>query len=306
MAFSLLGFHAVSVFLVLSGIGLGLSAAGKATQDWRSWYRARLLRLYPMYWTAHLVVLVSPFAFQPEPIDGRLAWSLVGLRLFPIDASFFYLNAAWWYFTLLVQLYLVFPLLWSAFARAGPAAFLALCAAATLGTRWLLLGVLQADGLWAQGGFFAARLFEFAFGMVVGAALRRAPDATSRRLFGPAAVLAGAAIYGLGLASYASLATYVATDALIGVGLFLLLANAARAASTLPGVGWGVQRIGAYSYGLYLVHQPYAITAAIAARGFGLAGAVAFFVPILALLGAGSMVLERGVNRLTNRLLGAR
>jgi peptidoglycan/LPS O-acetylase OafA/YrhL len=112
VAFSLLGFHAVSVFLVLSGLVLGLSASGRASHDWRAWYRTRLLRLYPMYWLAHLVVLVSPFVFQPEPIDGRLFSSLLGVRLFPIESSFFYLNSAWWYFTLLLQLYLVFPLLW--------------------------------------------------------------------------------------------------------------------------------------------------------------------------------------------------
>jgi peptidoglycan/LPS O-acetylase OafA/YrhL len=305
VAFSLLGFHAVSVFLVLSGLVLGLSASGRASHDWRAWYRTRLLRLYPMYWLAHLVVLVSPFVFQPEPIDGRLFSSLLGVRLFPIESSFFYLNSAWWYFTLLLQLYFVFPLLWWAHERLGPPLFLAACVVVTLGTRWCLLAVVQTDGLWAQGGFFAARVFEFGAGIVVGAGLRRTPAQTSARLFGPAALAAGAVLYGLGLASYASLVTYTATDALIGAGLFLLLANASRALATLPRVGAAVVQIGAFSYGLYLVHQPYVIEAAIHVRTLSIPLAIACFLPLLVALTGVSMWLERRVNALTNRLLPA-
>lgn len=309
VAFSLLGFHAVSVFLVLSGLGLGLSQAGRsassgAPAEWGRWYRARLLRLYPMYWVAHAVVLVSPFAFQPEPVDGRLVFSLLGLRVLPtISGSFFYLNAAWWYFTLLLQLYLVFPLLWRGLERLGAPVFLAACAAATLASRWALLSALPVDGLWAQGGFFGARLFEFALGMALGRALRSDGDAVVRRLLSWPAVLAGAALYGLGLASYASLATYAATDALIGAGLTLLLVNAARALAGRARLGPAVCRVGAFSYGLYLVHQPYAIEAGIRLRGLEMAPAVLAFLPVLGLLTIASGALERAVNDLTNRWL---
>ena len=113
-----LGFHAVGVFIILSGWTLMQSTARRAEAgeiSWAAWYRARFLRLYPMYWVAHLVYLVSPFVARLEPVDGRIILSLLGLRFIDIQMNFMYLNAAWWYFSMLIQFYLIFPLLfWTA------------------------------------------------------------------------------------------------------------------------------------------------------------------------------------------------
>src|ERR1700682_3975166 len=108
-----LGFHAVGVFIILSGWALMQSTARRAESGavaWGAWYRSRLLRLYPMYWVAHLVYLLSPFVVRPEQIDSRIVLSLLGLRFVNIGMNFYYLNAAWWYFSMLIQLYLLFPL----------------------------------------------------------------------------------------------------------------------------------------------------------------------------------------------------
>ena len=56
-----IGFHAVGVFIILSGWALMESTARRAESSslkWGSWFGARFLRLYPMYWVAHLVYLV--------------------------------------------------------------------------------------------------------------------------------------------------------------------------------------------------------------------------------------------------------
>ena len=72
---------------------------------WGAWYWARFTRLYPMYWVAHLVYLVSPFVARLEPVDDRIILSLLGLRFIDIEMNFMYLNAAWWYFAMLIQFY---------------------------------------------------------------------------------------------------------------------------------------------------------------------------------------------------------
>ena len=59
-----LGFHAVGVFIILSGWTLMQSTVRRTEKGeiaWGAWYWARFARLYPMYWVAHLVYLVSPF-----------------------------------------------------------------------------------------------------------------------------------------------------------------------------------------------------------------------------------------------------
>ena len=97
-----LGFHAVGAFIILSGWTLMQSTMARAQADhisWGKWYFARFTRLYPMYWVAHLVYLVSPFVARLEPVDTRIVLSLLGLRFINIEENFMYLNAAWWYFS---------------------------------------------------------------------------------------------------------------------------------------------------------------------------------------------------------------
>src|SRR5438034_4038506 len=163
-----LGFHAVGVFIILSGWTLMESTMRRVESGplaWSGWYRARFLRLYPMYWVAHLVYLVSPFVARLEPVDDRIILSLLGLRFIDIEMNFMYLNAAWWYFAMLIQFYLIFPLLFWTARRAGPWLFLVIGCAAGFFARYVLLVLWPQNGLWVLGGFAICRLPEFALGM---------------------------------------------------------------------------------------------------------------------------------------------
>ena len=163
-----LGFHAVGVFITLSGWTLMQSTMRRVESGpvaWGGWYRARFLRLYPMYWVAHLVYLVSPFVARLEPVDDRIILSLLGLRFIDIQLNFMYLNAAWWYFAMLIQFYLIFPLLFWMARRLEPWWFLIIACAAGFLARYILLVVWPQNGLWVLGGFAICRLPEFALGM---------------------------------------------------------------------------------------------------------------------------------------------
>ena len=149
-AISGVGFHAVGLFIIVSGWSLASASArreAKAPIAWGQWYRSRLIRLYPMYWLAHVVYLVSPFVARLEPIDWRFLISLTGLRMIDISMNFMYLNAAWWYFAMLIQLYLIFPILYMAMRKIGLAPFLLLAFAIGFCTRYLLLEVWHAQRL---------------------------------------------------------------------------------------------------------------------------------------------------------------
>src|SRR5437868_5306976 len=166
-----IGFHAVGVFIILSGWALMESTARRAESaslKWGNWYRARFLRLYPMYWVAHLVYLVSPFVARLEPVDSRIILSLLGLRFIDISMNFMYLNAAWWYFSMVIQFYLIFPLLFWAARKFGTWIFLLIACALGFFVRYLMLDVYPQDGLWILGGFAICRLPEFALGMALG------------------------------------------------------------------------------------------------------------------------------------------
>jgi peptidoglycan/LPS O-acetylase OafA/YrhL len=86
------GFQAVGMFVVMSGFGLALFAGGNPENGWGGWYRSRTLRLFPMYWVAHLIYLVSPFLAHLEPLVYRFILSFLGDRIVPIYTIFNYAN----------------------------------------------------------------------------------------------------------------------------------------------------------------------------------------------------------------------
>ena len=300
VAFSQLGSQAVSVFLLLSGFGLtyALGESVRPVAGWRAWYRHRLLRLFPMYWVAHIVWLVSPFIPHYDPVDWRFFASFAGNRVWPGEL-FYYANPAWWFFGLILQLYLVFPLLAALLRRLGPALFLIVAAAFTIGNRWFLLDVPLSGG-----AFFGSRLWEFAAGMSLGLLLRRERERTLGWLLGMPGLAAGVLLYAAGFLSYRPGLSFTCTDGLVGMGLFALLAHLCRGLLALGGLRRPLLFLGTFSYGFYLLHEPYTIYAGERLRELPLWGFMAVAVPILAAIAWGSGLLEGVVNRATQRVLG--
>jgi len=305
VAVSSVGFHAVAVFLVLSGFGLAYSLAktDNPAGGWLGWYRDRLLRLFPMYWLAHFIYLVSPFVARPEPLDYRFILSFLGDRVYPVYSLFYYINPAWWYFGLLLELYLVFPLLFRLLQKLGTVWFLVLCGAVTLASRYLLLTVFPVHGYYVQGAFFGCRLWEFAAGMALGLHYRRQQVVVEERLFTGPTFFVGVGIYILGLYSYATTLSYIVTDAFIGTGLFIILAHLALWSGLLPRLGGILVYVGTYSYGLYLLHQPYVLYFGERMRDLSLPVFTVLACAIIAVLTAAAIPLERYVNQLTSRVL---
>ncbi len=307
VAASSVGFHCVGVFILLSGFTLGVGAARRHGRvDWRAWYRSRLTRLFPLYWTAHLIYLVSPSRFHLEAIDYRFVLSFFGDRLIPLNDVFLYANPAWWFFGLLLQLYLVFPLLFEALRRAGAYWFLGGVALLTMLTRYLVLfpWASEYSESLLLGAMFTSRLFEFAAGIVLATAFVRDPNATTGWLRRPLTAVLGAMVYGAGIYSYGLPLAYIATDALIGCGLTALLAAAALRIDLHAWLRAPLARVGMYSYGLYLLHQPYMIWLGTTLKGASLALFLPIDAAVVVVLAAIAMVIEKRVNALVVRVIG--
>ncbi len=301
-----LGFHAVAVFIILSGWVLMESTANRALSGpvkWGAWYRDRLLRLYPMYWVAHLVYLISPFEFRPEHVDHRIIYSLLGLRFIDISMNFMYLNAAWWYFSMLIQLYLIFPLLFWMAQRLGPWKFLIVACAIGFFARYLMLIVYPQDGLWLLGGFAICRLPEFALGMAVGMWHSRSSARMERFLLGGAGLLAGLLLYPAALQLYHNGYTYVFVDFATGACCCLVLVGLAGIVWRLSFPAKVLGLVGAFSYGIYLVHQPYAIWLGLRIREQPISMFLLTAAATLIVLSAWGLVLEKATNALMNKIM---
>jgi peptidoglycan/LPS O-acetylase OafA/YrhL len=152
-----------------------------------------------------------------------------------------------------------------------------------------------------QGAFFGARLWEFAAGMALGAAARIAPAAMTARVSRPGILGAGMFLYFAGLYSYGSMATYALTDGLIATGLFLILAYLARAIGEPRPAAW-LAYLGVYSYGLYLIHQPYVTYVGERVRDFSMLAFLGVAGLVIAALVVTLIPLERAVNRAVDAL----
>jgi peptidoglycan/LPS O-acetylase OafA/YrhL len=304
-----IGFHAVGVFIILSGWTL-MQSTTRRTQSgpiaWEGWYRSRFLRLYPMYWVAHLVYLLSPFVARLEPVDGRIVLSLLGLRFIDIQMNFMYLNAAWWYFSMLIQFYLIFPLLFWAARRLGPLRFLLIACAAGFFARYLLLVVWPQNGLWVLGGFAVCRLPEFALGMSLAMWHSRSSARVEWFLLRGAGFVVGLILYPAALQLYHGATPYVFVDFATGTCCMLEIVGIAGLISLFrePAKVFGL--VGLYSYGLYLIHQPYVIWLGLRIREQPIWMFLLIAVATLAVLSAWGMLLETATNTLVNKLTSAK
>ena len=301
-----LGFHAVGVFIILSGWTLMQSTMRRTESGaiaWGGWYRGRFLRLYPMYWVAHLVYLLSPFVARLERVDDRIILSLLGLRFIDIQMNFMYLNASWWYFSMLIQLYLIFPLLFLTARRVGPWWFLFIACAAGFFARYMLLVVWHQSGLWVLGGFAICRLPEFALGMSLAVWHTRSTARVEWFLLRGGGLVLGLMLYPAALQLYSGLYEYIFVDFATGTCCMLEIMGIAGIILLFkePAKLFGL--VGLYSYGLYLIHQPYVIWLGLRIREVPIWAFLLICVPTLAVLSAWGMFLEKMTNRLVNKLV---
>src|SRR5881398_1348064 len=277
-----LGFHAVGVFIILSGWTLMQSTMRRAESGaigWGVWYRARSLRLYPMYWVAHFVYLLSPFVARLEPVDGRIILSLFGL---------------------------IFPLLFLMARRVGPWWFLFIACAAGFFARYMLLVVWQQNGLWVLGGFAICRLPEFALGMSLAMWHTRSPARVDWFFLRGAGLILGLILYPAALQLNDGLYEYIFVDFATGACCMHEIVGIAGIISLFKGPANLFGLVGLYSYGLYLIHQPYVIWLGLRIREMPIWAFLLICVPTLAALSMWGMFLEKGTNMLVKKLISLR
>lgn len=290
----LIGEQGVHFFLIASGFGLAaswwqryqVSKQKPTSSDVILFWQRRALRLLPLYWLANLLalglVLIKPdyvpygqeiFAQGGIAVWAAILASLTTLRNV-ISKYYFFLNGAWWYVGLSIQLYLVFPLLICFGKRWGWSKLLVATLLFSLGYRLLIvflpLDTLTTDIL-LRGALFPSRLFEFVFGIVLAIALLKSQNLNlvnikknsnfylliqnllfERRWLGLHIFLLI-----LGLACHWSSSEMwsilrVPADALIGVGEFCLVFQI-MTILTIPKKWLDV--LGNYSYGIFLTHM---------------------------------------------------
>jgi peptidoglycan/LPS O-acetylase OafA/YrhL len=252
------GDQGVQLFLIVSGFGLTwglLRRYGTQPLPLRGFYLRRAARIYPMWWMAHGGLLITGFvvSWGIFVYDPELLPSLLGIRLLP--GTFYYGAPAWWYIGLMIQLYAVYPLVWSGLTKWGPARLLSAALLLSFAARAVVLYVGPYMDAWQRGGIFVTRLPEFAFGVALAAWMIRSPDSVDRKLRSPGVVAAALGIYTGGTALALTLPGMIVAPFALGLGAFVI---AYGLLALLPGRGRldPLSWIGRHSYSVFLVHHP--------------------------------------------------
>lgn len=110
--FSFFGHFGVQIFILLSGYGVAKSYAKKRDSGFAVFFFDRLRKLYPAFLVAVAVFVVLGF-FVSSQVPGVNYWQSVIRKLLffsnltPGEALS--LNGPWWFYSFIVQFYLVFP-----------------------------------------------------------------------------------------------------------------------------------------------------------------------------------------------------
>ena len=299
--FGWLADQAVSLFIILSGFGLTLGLLARnapASIDVGAFVRRRLSRIYPMWWVAHaLLVAVAFFVASNLPTgDWQFYASFAGLRFLP--DVFSYAPSSWWYVGLIVQLYVVFPLLWQLLRRHGPGALLSIAvptafAALALGHAFIGGDVLE---MWQRGMCCLTRLGEFAFGMALAAWWARDRETVTTTMRRPVVRYALVFIYAGGVALTFTLPGMIVAPTLLGITALVLLYPLMAWRATGRGL---LEVVGRHSFSIYLAHQ-YFVNLFVRPNA-GVAGAalgIAFAVVAATLA---TLVLERATSAAEGR-----
>jgi len=301
-----LGEQGVGVFLLLSGFGLAWSLRSftKTSEiDWRRFMEKRFWNLYPMWWISHIVLLLPPaiLGWRVSLADPEFFLSFAGIRILP--KQIYYGVPAWWFFSLLVQLYLVFPIVFLATKRN---------LALSLLTIFITSLALRAIGLfvftdfldcWSRGSIFIGRLPEFTVGVALAITMNRDYESVRSRLLSWKTIVVSIILYLIGCAASLTLLGMAVAPMLTTCSLSVLffgMAESLRNGYALTALKW----VGKHSLSLFLTHHPVIIVLISRVEGKTTTRLIIQIALCIIITVVASLILER-VSEVCVRLFGA-
>ena len=121
-----------------------------------------------------------------------------------------------------------------------------------------------------------------------------------------AGLVTGLLLYPAALALYHNGITYVFVDLATSACCFLEIVGLAGIISRFPGPAKLFGLVGAFSYGLYLIHQPYVIWLGLHVREQPVWMFFFITAATLAILSAWGIFLEKSTNALVDKLVATR
>jgi peptidoglycan/LPS O-acetylase OafA/YrhL len=147
---------------------------------------------------------------------------------------------------------------------------------------------------------------EFALGISLAMWHRQSAARVEWFLLRGAGFVIGLILYPAALQLYHGLYDYIFVDFATGACCMLEIVGIAGIISLFSGPAKLFGLVGLYSYGLYLIHQPYVIWLGLRIREVPIWLFLLIAIATLAVLSAWGMLLEKSTNTLVNKLISSR
>lgn len=264
-----LGFAGVNVFILLSGFGLSLSMIRKMQNNssnnwinlpWKDFFLRRFLRIYPLYIFAHIFFFITGALqgkYADMPLDQGFLLSITGLRVF-LPQYFWYGPDAFWFIGLIIQLYLLFPILFWLLIKTGKSKFLIITFMACAISRLITIN-LENHYIFMLG-LACNRLAEFSLGMTIAYSLKEENQSYNNMIFHKYVICSVFfAICLLWFLIYSHPIEWIkiaANDLYLAIASFSCLLSLSWLLSHLKAIYKILMLIGGISYSFYLLHSP--------------------------------------------------
>lgn len=261
-AFYYLGYMGVSIFFVLSGWGLAVSALKRGAENFSllSYFKNRIVKIFPLY-LASLVFFGLLFYGQGgqgflNQFLGSLAKLLLLTNYSPSDI--FTINPSFWFLGTIGILCILFPVIFLAASKKPGITLVSTLAIAYLSTLAIQSTPLQQwHPFFAMGGFPLAKLGEFSLGIFIAIVAER-QAASSGLIFKNAKnIIIALALLLLGFFSFSNDLFYPLHPILLVIPTIFFLTKFHQSAFSLPILAKPITYAGIYSYSAFLLHRPF-------------------------------------------------
>lgn len=264
-SFYYLGYMGVSIFFILSGWGLAVSALKRnlATFDCLDFYKKRAQKIYPLY-IASLVFFGLLFYGQGnlgalEEILRSLSKLLFLSNYSP--AEIFTINPSFWFLSTVAILYILFPVIFAATSKKPKITLAASLLIAYISTISIQFSALQhAHPFFAMGGFPLAKLGEFTLGVFIAIRASQTQMSLNFLLKRPRYVMMAISMLLLGLFAFTNQLAYPLHPILIALPLLFFYLKLHASANIWPKILKPIAYAGTYSYSAFLLHRPFVDT----------------------------------------------
>lgn len=259
------GYAAVDIFFVIAGFNASYVLASilennPAKIDWKAWLKKRISRLYPTYWLAVIFSLIILFIFNGFKIKSLLKFILSCLGI--AGYAFQDINPGFWFFTVILEAYLVTPLIFKVCQnRPKQILLLGIVVGALHKIVCMAIGTKSPLFLFLLGNnFLGSYFFQLCLGIYWGLTYAK------NRGFRKSDITISTGIFLAGITVYAAM-TIAKIDIIYMLGFDMLFTPFFVLALSLffdrlknlkllkPGL-LSLSLMGIYSYQIYLLHQP--------------------------------------------------